>query len=134
MFMTFLVALAVLVMLWMGITALLIGGLWMLPPPQPAPAWWLWRFLRGDTGMLGSLRIGALMIGTMWCSQIAGFSLSPLIQNSLSLLLGMATLVAVFNAGRCVALSPTEEVVFCGALGAAWMGMLALGCYWLLFP
>ncbi|WP_447878763.1 hypothetical protein [Serratia fonticola] len=36
--------------------------------------------------------------------------------------------------GRCVALSPTEEVVFCGALGAAWMGMLALGFYWLFFP
>ncbi|WP_262186617.1 hypothetical protein [Serratia fonticola] len=134
MFMTFLVALAVLAMLWLGITALLIGGLWILPPLQPAPALWFWRFLRGDNGIFGTLRIGAVMVGAVWLSRIAGFSLSPPIQNSLSLLLGMATLVAVFNAGRCVALSPTEEMMFCGALGAAWMGMLALGFYWLLFP
>lgn len=37
--MTFLVVLAALVMLWLAITALLISGLWIFPPLQPAP--WL---------------------------------------------------------------------------------------------
>ena len=82
--------------------------------------------------MFGTLRIGAVMVGTVWCFRMAGLSLSLPVQNLLILLLCMTTLVAEFNAGRCVALSPTEEVVFCGALGAAWMGMLALGLYWLL--
>ncbi|CAI1213092.1 hypothetical protein [Serratia fonticola] len=130
--MTFLVVLAVLVMLWLAITALLISGLWIFPPLQPAPGLWFWRFLRGDNGMFGTLRIGAVMVGTVWCFRMAGLSLSLPVQNLLILLLCMTTLVAEFNAGRCVALSPTEEVVFCGALGAAWMGMLALGLYWLL--
>ncbi|EOV5094264.1 hypothetical protein ACOA8Y_003754 [Serratia marcescens] len=137
MFTTLLVALTVLLMLWVGVTALLIGGMWVLPPlypPQAASTFWVWHFLRGGHGVCGTLRIGGVLAAIVWWCRTAGFSVSPQSQNALVLLLSLAALVALFNAGRRAELSSVGEVVFCGALGAAWMVTLGAGLYWLLFP
>ncbi|QBX68324.1 hypothetical protein [Serratia quinivorans] len=136
--MILLLTLSFLVMLWLGITILLLGGMWVLPSPLSASSLamgsWGRCFLRGDNGVGGTLRIGAVMVGFGWWYRTAGLPLSPHIQNSLCLLLGIAALVAMFNAGRRATLTPIEEMVFCSALGAAWVVMLALGLYWLFFP
>lgn len=136
--MTLLVVLAVLLMLWAGVTALLIGGMWVLPPllstSQATPTFWAWHFLGGGHGVCGTLRIGGVLATIVWWCRTAGFSVSPQSQDALILLLGLAALVALFNAGRRAALSPTEEVMFCGALGATWMVAVGAGLYWLLFP
>ncbi|MGP3049468.1 hypothetical protein [Serratia ureilytica] len=135
---TLLVALTVLLMLWVGVTALLIGGMWVLPPlyppPQAASTFWVWHFLRGGHGVCGTLRIGGVLAAIVWWCRTAGFSVSPQSQNALVLLMSLAALVALFNAGRRAELSSVGEVVFCGALGAAWMVTLGAGLYWLLFP
>lgn len=129
--MTFLVAAAVLLMLWAGVTALLIGGMWvllpLLPVAQVTPALWAWHFLRGDNGVCGTLRIAVAVAGIVWWCQTAGVVLSSHIRHSLILLLGIAFLVAMFNAGRRLALSPMEEVLFCAALGGGLGGCVGDG-------
>lgn len=105
-----------------------------VPPPQAASTFWVWHFLRGGHGVCGTLRIGGVLAAIVWWCRTAGFSVSPQSQNALVLLMSLAALVALFNAGRRAELSSVGEVVFCGALGAAWMVTLGAGLYWLLFP
>ena len=60
--------------------------------------------------------------------------MAPYIQNTLIVLLSVALWVAPFNGARRAVLSSGEEVLLCGALAAAWIVMLGIGVYWLLFP
>lgn len=56
--MTFLVALAVLVMLWLAITALLISGLWIFPLFNPPLAYGFGDFCAEIMGCLGRCASG----------------------------------------------------------------------------
>lgn len=114
------------VVTWLCLTATLLGGMWVLPvrtvalPRRPRP--WLWRYLRGDMGLWGTLRAGMFAAGVGWWYQAAGFSLPRDVFDSAVLLLGAALLVAVFNVGHVGALSSGRGVMLCGALALGWIG------------
>lgn len=135
--MTFLVAAAVLLMLWVGVTALLIGGMWVLLPlssSTSASTAGVWRFLSGEWGVWGTLRVGMAVGAVVWWCAAAGYPLPPTVRDGLSLAVGGVMLIALFNAGRRLPLSSAGELLFCGALSAGWMGMVALALYLLLQP
>ncbi|MCW7649160.1 hypothetical protein OM409_16735 [Serratia bockelmannii] len=122
-----------LLMLWLGVTALLVGGMWVLPTPSTTVSTaGVWRFLSGELGVWGTLRVG--MVAVVWWCATAGYPLPPTVRDGLSLAVGGVILIALFNAGRRTALSSVGELLFCGALSASWMGMLALALYLLLQP
>lgn len=115
-----------LVALWLSLTATLLGGMWVLPvqtvalPRVPRP--WLWRYLRGDMGIWGTVRAGMVAAGVGWWYQAAGFSLPRDVLDIAVLLLGAPLLVAVFNAGHARALSSGKAAMLCGVLALGWMG------------
>ncbi|MBY4850247.1 hypothetical protein [Serratia marcescens] len=124
-----------LLMLWLGVTALLVGGMWVLPAPSTTVSTaGMWRFLSGEWGVWGTLRVGMAVVAVVWWCATAGYPLPPTMRNGLSLAVGGVMLVALFNAGRRLPLSSAGELLFCGALSAGWMGMLALALYLLLQP
>ncbi|HID8455194.1 hypothetical protein ACTVKH_18730 [Serratia marcescens] len=115
-----------LVAIWLSLTVTLLGGMWVLPvravalPRVKRP--WLWRYLRGDMGIWGTLRAGMFVAGAGWWYQVAGFSLSQDAQDIAVLLLGATLLVAVFNAGHARALPSGKSALLCGALALGWQG------------
>ncbi|MEX3136943.1 hypothetical protein [Serratia ureilytica] len=115
-----------LVVLWLSLAAMLLGGMWVLPvrtvalPRRPRP--WLWCYLRGDMGVCGTLRIGLFAAGVGWWYQAAGFPLSQDTHDIVVLLLGAPLLIAMFNAGHARVLPSGKAVMLCGALALGWMG------------
>ena len=124
-----------LLMLWLGVTALLVGGMWVLPAPSATVSTaGVWRFLSGEWGVGGTLRVGMAVVVVVWWCATAGYPLPPTMRDGLGLVVGGVMLIALFNAGRRLPLSSAGELLFCGVLSAGWMGMLALALYLLLRP
>ncbi|WP_447870066.1 hypothetical protein [Serratia fonticola] len=124
-----------LLMLWLGVTALLVGGMWVLPSPSAAVSTaGVWRFLSGEFGVWGALSVGMAVVAVMWWCATAGYPLPPTVRVGLGLTVCGVMLIALFNAGRRLPLSFAGELLFCVALSAGWMGMLALALYLLLRP
>lgn len=124
-----------LLLLWLGVTALLVGGMWVLPPLSSSASVstaGMWRFLSGEFGVWGTLLVGIAVGAVVWWCAAAGYPLLPSVRDGLVLVVGGVVLIALFNAGRRLPPSSAREVLFCGGLSAGWMGMLALALYLLL--
>ncbi|HEJ7138537.1 TPA: hypothetical protein SMF84_005113 [Serratia marcescens] len=135
--MILLVVSGALLLLWLGVTALLVGGMWVLPPLSSSTSvstTGVWCFLSGELGVWGTLRAGMAVGAVVWWCTTAGYPLPPTVCDGLGLAVGGVMLIALFNAGRRLPLSSAGELLFCGALSAGWMGMLALALYLLLRP
>lgn len=91
-FMTLLAISVVLITLWLGITALLLGGMWVLTPPsrlsREISMVWPWRFLRGAMGIGGTVRGGLLSGGVMGWYCATGFPLSATLRDGGVLFVG----------------------------------------------
>ncbi|HEJ8008275.1 TPA: hypothetical protein SMI33_002965 [Serratia marcescens] len=135
--MILLVVSGALLLLWLGVTALLVGGMWVLPPLSSSTSVStarVRRFLSGEFGVWGTLRVGIAVGAVVWWCATAGYPLPPTVRDGLGLTVGGVMLIALFNAGRRLPLSSAGEVLFCGGLSAGWMGMLVLALYLLLRP
>ncbi|NGH10029.1 hypothetical protein G5643_15100 [Serratia marcescens] len=118
--------------LWLSLSALLLGGMLSLPPkeviePRPVrrpPC--LWRFVRGDMAVGGTVRIGLSLGGAGWWCGAAGLLVSDLSRSLLVVGAGALVLIALFNAGRRGAQSLVGLVVLSGFQGAAWVVLLLI--------
>ncbi|WP_440799896.1 hypothetical protein [Serratia marcescens] len=121
-------------LVWLGITLVLMGGLLVSPrtviarpPVSPTERWGrrCLAFLRGEWGVWGTLRAGLALSGALWWYRAAGLPLPVRVLDNGVVLLGGVFLVVLFNAGSRQPLSPWGEGLLCGTLGAAWVGLLA---------
>ncbi len=126
-----------LILLWLGVTTLLVSGMRALLPLSSSASVstaGMWRFLSGELGVWGTLRVGVVVGAVVWCGVAAGYPLLPSVSDEMALVMAGMMLIALFNAGRRLPLSSAGEVLLCGGLSAGWMGILALVLYLLLRP
>lgn len=118
--------------LWLSLSALLLGGMLSLPPKEviePRPVRrlsCLWRFVRGDMAVGGTVRIGLSLGGAGWWCGAAGLLASDLSRSLLVVGAGALVLIALFNAGRRGAQSLVGLVVLSGFQGAGWVVLLLI--------
>lgn len=126
-----LLSLAGLMMMWLSMSAVLMGAMLVLPDVTPAlprrpRAMMVCQFLRGDQGLWGTSRIGLALGAALWWYCAAGFPLPEGTQEGGALLIGNLVLIAMFNAARRLSLPPWRQVALCAGLGAGWVVMLAV--------
>ncbi|HCR2979755.1 TPA: hypothetical protein ON189_004956 [Serratia marcescens] len=119
--------------LWLSLSAMLWGGMLSFPPqdvirrhtPALPPA--VWRFLRGDMAVGGTVRIGLGLGGAGWWCGAMGLLVSDMTRSLLVMGMGCMVLVALFNAGRRAALSLWGLMALAGFQGAGWMMCVLIG-------
>lgn len=120
-------------LLWMSLSALLWGCMLSFPPrdvirrhvPRMSPV--IWRFLRGDMALRGTVRIGLGLGGAGWWCGAMGLLVSDLTRSLLVIAMGGMVLVALYNAGRRAALSVWGVMALAGFQGAGWMMCMLIG-------
>ncbi|HIF6628456.1 TPA: hypothetical protein ACX37D_004881 [Serratia marcescens] len=122
--------------LWFSLSALLLGGMLSLPskevieprPVRRSPC--LWRFLRGDMAVGGTVRIGLGLGGAGWWCSAAGLLVSDLTRSLWVVITGALVLIALFNAGRKSAMSLWGVTVLAGGQGGGWIVLLLIALQW----
>ncbi|HFT7668210.1 TPA: hypothetical protein ACGR4L_004310 [Serratia marcescens] len=118
--------------LWLSLSTLLLGGMLSLParavisprPTRRSPC--LWRFVRGDMDVWGTVRVGLGLGGAGWWAGAAGLLVSDLARGLLVMAAGALVLIALFNAGRRGPQSLTGLVVLSAGMGAAWVVLVLI--------
>lgn len=117
---------------WGVLTAALVSLVHVLPvrlkavSRRPNP-WWLWCLLRGEWGVLGTLRLGVCLMGAGGWYWATGWSLPPAVQDTVMTAVWVVVSVALFNACLASALPLGKTVLVCGVLalgGMVWWSVI----------
>ncbi|TPW51365.1 hypothetical protein FKD06_11395 [Serratia sp. SRS-8-S-2018] len=119
--------------LWLSLSFMVWGGMLSLLPgeairrhPSRQPCG-VWRFLRGDMAVGGTVRIGLSLGGAGWWCGSMGLLVSDVTRSVLVLGMGGLVLVALFNAGRLAPLSLWALMALAGFQGAGWVMLILIG-------
>jgi hypothetical protein len=118
--------------LWLSLSVLLLGGMLSLPsrtvvkPRSTRVAPGIWRFMRGDMAVGGTVRIGLGLGGAGWWLGAAGLLASDWSRSLLVVGAGALVLIALFNAGRKGAQSLVGLTMLSAFQGAGWVVLLLI--------
>ncbi len=119
-------------LLWLSLSVLLLGGMLLLSPNavvKPCPARFIpgiWRFIRGDMAVEGTVRIGLGLGGAGGWLCAAGLLASDWTRSLLVVGAGALVLIALFNAGRKGAQTLMELAVLSAFQGAGWVVLVLI--------
>lgn len=116
--------------LWLNLSALLLGGMLSFPVDtviEPYPVRRrssLWRFVRGDMAVGGTVRVGLSLGGVGWWCWVLGLLASDLSRGLLVVGVGALVLAALFNVGRRGPQSLVGLAALSGFQGVGWVALL----------
>ncbi len=119
-------------LLWLSLSVLLLGGMLLLSPNSVVKSCsvrftpGIWRFMRGDMAVGGTVRIGLGLGGAGGWLCAAGLLASDWSRSLLVVGAGALVLIALFNAGRKGAQTLLELTVLSAFQGAGWVVLVLI--------
>ena len=119
-------------LLWLSLSTLLLGAMLSFEPKEDEASCrrrnmsCVWRFIRGDMAVGGTVRIGLGLGGAGWWCGETGLLTTDLFRSLLVVAVGACVLIALFNAGRKGPQSVAGLAVLAGCQGAGWMGLILM--------